>query len=234
MSSALDDAGHLKLVIFDCDGVLVDSEGPSCRATAQFAQSLGLSITEHEAFERFAGKALPQIVKELEEDVGHELPQDTAARLRDNLIRLMEEQAEPVDGAAHMLAGVLAAGLPIRVGSNSSIKEMEAKFDRTDMTDAFPAERIHSANDMGHPKPSPEVYLHAARTEGVKAEECVVIEDSDTGAEAALKAGMACVLLRDADAPLPTFWPAPGFVRISHLSELVPMLRNALKAQKQS
>lgn len=232
MTTALDAAGQLKLVIFDCDGVLVDSERASCRATAEFARSLGLKISDDEAHDRFSGKALSQVVKELEHETGRALPENTALKMRENLVRLMQKMAEPVEGAPEMLHGIRGLQLPFRVGSNSSVVEMDAKFERTQMTMFFPESRVHSANDMDEPKPSPEVYLYAAKAEGVLPENCVVIEDSDTGAEAARRAGMSCVLLRSEDFPLPTFWPTPGFVRIGHLSELVPLLRKTLQSQK--
>ncbi|MQR98695.1 HAD family hydrolase [Gluconobacter aidae] len=232
MTTALDSAGQLKLVIFDCDGVLVDSEGPSCRATAEFARSKGLSISDDEAHTRFAGMALPQVVRELETELGHSLPDKTAFILRENLVQMMKKSAEPVSGALEMLSGIRSLGLPVRVGSNSSVREMDAKFERTGMTQFFPENRIHSANDMGCPKPAPDVYLYAAKAEGVLPENCVVIEDSNTGAEAAWKAGMACVLLRPDDVPLPPFWPVEGSVRITHLDELVPLLRRTLESQK--
>lgn len=232
MTTALDPAGHLKLVIFDCDGVLVDSEGPSCRATAEFARSKGLSISDDEAHKRFAGMALPQVVTELEHELGHSLPAETAFTLRENLVQMMKKSAEPVGGALKMLADMRALGMPVRVGSNSSVREMDAKFERTGMSQYFPENRIHSANDMGCPKPAPDVYLYAAKVEGVLPENCVVIEDSNTGAEAAWKAGMACVLLRPAEEPAPPFWPVEGSVRITHLDELVPLLCRTLESQK--
>ncbi|MBS1049791.1 HAD family phosphatase [Gluconobacter japonicus] len=234
MTTALDGEGQLKLVIFDCDGVLVDSERASCQATAEFARSLGMDISDEVAHDRFAGKALPQIVEELEGELGRILPKNTAFKMRDNLVRIMKKMAEPVDGAPEMMQGIRSLGMPFRVGSNSSVAEMEVKFERAGMGHFFPENRVHSANDMNAPKPSPEVYLYAARIEGVLPENCVVIEDSDTGAEAARQAGMSCVLLRSEDLPLPSFWPAPGFVKITHLSQLVPLLRDVLESQKQA
>ncbi|EHH67689.1 HAD family hydrolase [Gluconobacter morbifer] len=232
MTNALDPNGYLRLIIFDCDGVLVDSEKPSCRATAEFARSQGLKISDQEAYDRFMGKALPQIVKEMEHDLGHSLPDDTALRMRENLVQLMKKMAVPVEGAPEMIEGVRHLGVPFRVGSNSSVREMEAKFQACHMMQFFPENRVHSANDMNHPKPSPEVYLYAAKAEGVTPDSCLVIEDSDTGAEAARRAGMACVLLRAEGLPLPAFWPAPGFVRITDISQLVPLLRKTLESQK--
>lgn len=233
MSTALDPDGRLKLVIFDCDGVLIDSEGPSCQATAEFARSKGVAISDEAAHERFAGKAMPQVVAELEQELGHSLPEKTAFELRENLVRMMEKTAEPVEGSVEMIEGMCALRMPYRVGSNSSVKEMEAKFGRAGMSRFFPEERVHSANDMGCPKPSPDVYLYAATADGVLPENCLVIEDSDTGAEAAWRAGMACVLFRPADKPSPPFWPVPGAVRIAHMAELIPLIHRVLESQTQ-
>ncbi|MXV45155.1 HAD-IA family hydrolase [Saccharibacter sp. 17.LH.SD] len=214
----------LKLVIFDCDGVLIDSERPSCHATARFARSIGLEMSDQEALERFAGKALPQVARELSKLSGHPLPPDTADRLRQGLVDMMKKGASPVDGAPELLKALVAHHIPIRVGSNSSMAEMEAKFHRTGMDTYLPEDRIHSAVDMHHPKPDPEVYLYAARQEGVLPTEAVVVEDSDTGADAARRAGMSCILLRDDGHPLPPYWPVEGFVRVQHLSEVLPLI----------
>lgn len=215
----------LKLVVFDCDGVLIDSERPSCRATAQFARSLGLDMSDDEAFKRFAGFAAPQVTQKLEALLGHSLPADTPARLRDGLVDLMtREPAPPMDGARTLLAALTEKNIPVRIGSNSTMAEMDVKFSRTGMDRYLEDERIHSATDLGHPKPSPYVYQEAARREGVSPEETLVIEDSDAGAEAALNAGMSCLLLRADDHPLPAWWPAPHFVRITHLSQALPLI----------
>lgn len=218
----------LKLVIFDCDGVLIDSEGPSCRATARFARSLGVDISDEEGLARFAGKALPQVVKELEAELGRPLPPGTNTKMRENLVRLMKEGIEPVAGAIPLLEALAARHVPVRVGSNSSMTEMDAKFGFTGMDRLLPEERIHSAADMGMPKPDPAVYLRGAEMEGVRPDETVVIEDSDTGAEAARRAGMSCILLRPASHPLPAFWPVDGFVRVDHLDDVMPLLEPVL------
>ncbi|AOX17912.1 HAD family hydrolase [Kozakia baliensis] len=230
MSHALDPAGQLRLVIFDCDGVLVDSEGPSNNLLAEVARQNGVRISGEEAFERFAGKALSQVQQELESESGKSLGDDYVQRMQSRLVQLMREEAEPIDGAGSMLQAVRALGLPVRVGSNSSVEEMEAKFERVGFEQHFSADRIHSARDMGRPKPDPHVYLHAARMEGVTPSECVVIEDSDTGVAAAHEAGMACVLLRAEGPTSPRNWP--GLVRIRHLDELAPYLRGVLERQK--
>lgn len=227
--SALSASGRLRLVIFDCDGVLIDSEGPSCRLVARSAREHGIALSDEEALHRFAGKALGQVKKELEAETGIDLGDDYVAVMQNRLVDLMREEAAPVEGAGAMLAAVKSLGIPFRVGSNSSWPEMEVKFARVGFAPFFPRDRVHSARDMMRPKPDPYVFEHAAQQEGVPPSCCVVIEDSDTGVRAAHDAGMACILLRP-EGPLPeTVWP--GLHRIAHLDELAPLLTRILREQ---
>ncbi|WP_025841031.1 HAD family hydrolase [Asaia platycodi] len=229
MTHALSPSGKLRLVIFDCDGVLIDSEGPSCRLVARVARDHGIALSDEESLERFAGKALAQVKRELEAETGRDLGADYVAVMQDKLVDLMRDEAVPIDGAAAMLEGVSALGLPFRVGSNSSWPEMEVKFDRVGFSPLFPRHRVHSARDMMRPKPDPYVFLHAAAEENSDPSCCVVVEDSDTGVQAAHDAGMACILLRAEGPPPANDWP--GLRRIAHLNELVPVLADVLKEQ---
>nr|WP_298795925.1 HAD family phosphatase [uncultured Acetobacter sp.] len=224
---ALSPEGQLKLVIFDCDGVLVDSEQTCCQISAEEARAAGLNIPAEKAVEEFSGMALPEIQKDIEKKTGKILGSDWADRVQKRFVQAMKQGVEPIDGVHAMLEGVQKLGLPVRVGSNSSVEEMDAKFIATDMTHYF-TNRVHSARDMGVPKPRPDVYLHAAREEGVSPANCVVLEDSNTGARAAVDAGMMCVLLRPGTEPVPDW---PNLIRIHHLSEFAPLLQKALQSQ---
>ncbi|MBE7730333.1 HAD family phosphatase [Komagataeibacter sp. FXV3] len=230
LPAALRPDGALKLVIFDCDGVLIDSEGPSCRMIARNLREYGLAISDEDAVHRFAGHALTALKHEIEQAEGIALPDDWPAQMQRNLVILMRSEAETIDGAPAMLRGVAGLGLPYRIGSNSSVMEMEAKFGRTGLDALIAPAHIHSARDMGQPKPDPAVYLAAAKAQGVSPENCIVLEDTDTGARAAQAAGMGCVLLRPAELPAPSW---PGLLRITHLNEFVPLLRRILDSQKQ-
>ncbi|NVN36333.1 HAD family hydrolase [Komagataeibacter swingsii] len=229
LPAALRPDGALKLVIFDCDGVLIDSEGPSCRMIARNLREYGLAISDEDAVHRFAGHALTALKHEIEQAEGITLPDDWPAQMQHNLVILMRSEAETIDGAPAMLRGVAALGLPYRIGSNSSVMEMEAKFGRTGLDALIAPAHIHSARDMGQPKPDPAVYLAAAKAQGVPPENCIVLEDTDTGARAAQAAGMGCVLLRPMGLPAPSW---PGLLRIAHLDEFVPLLRRILDSQK--
>lgn len=222
MTHALSPDGRLSLVIFDCDGVLIDSELASCQLIASVAREHGIALSDKAALKRFAGKALSRVKEELEVETGYDLGENYVQIMQDRLVSLMSEEAKSVDGARSMIIGIKKLDLPMRVGSNSSWDEMRVKFMRVGFALWFPRDRVHSARDMMRPKPDPFVYLQAAAQEGVSPEECVVIEDSDTGVQAAHDAGMACILLRK-HGPMPVHdWP--GLVRICHLDEVVPLL----------
>ncbi|QCE34841.1 HAD family phosphatase [Acetobacteraceae bacterium] len=188
-----------KLIIFDCDGVLVDGETLAMNAIIDFAKEQGLDLTEEMAEKHALGLALPQVVKNLSKLAGKEFPADSVPRLRKMFIQLAEKYAEPVTGANALLKRLNDANIPFRIGSNSSAKEMAVKFRASGLEDHIEDDNIHSAADIGAPKPQPDVYLLAAEEEGVPPNECIVIEDSDPGALAAIRAGMRCIVLRPAD-----------------------------------
>ncbi|WP_075595463.1 HAD family hydrolase [Novacetimonas hansenii] len=220
--------GQLRLIIFDCDGVLIDSEGPSCRMLARELRKVGLEISDEDAVGRFAGKALTALKEELQDQAGLELDQDWPTQMQHALVELMRSEAETIEGSAAMLREIRELRIPYRIGSNSSKMEMDAKFGRTGLDSLISPDCIHSARDMGKPKPDPAVYLSAAHAEGVAPENCLVLEDTETGAGAARAAGMACVLLRPLDLPA-TSWP--GLLRVGHLTEFTALVKRILRSQ---
>ncbi|MBE7620693.1 HAD-IA family hydrolase [Komagataeibacter sp. FXV2] len=220
--------GQLRLIIFDCDGVLIDSEGPSCRMLARELRKVGLEISDEDAVKRFAGKALTALKEEMEDQAGLQLGRDWPVRMQHALVELMRSEAETIEGSAAMLREIRELGIPFRIGSNSSKLEMDAKFGRTGLDALIAPECIHSARDMGKPKPDPAVYLSAARSEGVLPEDCIVLEDTETGAAAARAAGMACVLLRPLDLPAVSW---PGLLRVGHLTEFTALVKRILRSQ---
>ena len=182
----------LRLVIFDCDGVIVDSETVSSRVVAAELAALGWTMTPHEADAAFRGMTLTDMGPVIERRLGRALPAGWLASLRQRLVDTMAVEAAPVPGAIEALAGVSALGLPWRIASNSSHAEMAAKFGRIGIL-TLVAGRQHSHRDVARGKPAPDLFLAAAAAEGVAAPECLVIEDSPTGARAAAAAGMDCL-----------------------------------------
>ncbi len=215
----------LRLVIFDCDGVLIDSEGPSNSLVAEAVTELGWPMTTAEAYDLFVGRRLSDIPAIVEPKLGLPIPPGWVDQLRDRLVERLAEVVEPIPGAHEALAAVAALGLPFRVASNSSHEEMAAKFNRTGMA-ALMAGRSHSARDVLLGKPAPDVFLHAAAAEGVPPGACLVVEDSVPGAQAARAAGMACVALSP-HGDNPALRDA-GAVLIRSFAELPPILQRAM------
>ena len=182
----------LQLVIFDCDGVLVDSEGPSNRVVAEEVTRLGWPMTTEESLARFVGSSLTSIAADVEAHTGRAVPPGWVDHLVARLVDVLGGELQPVPGAADLLRAVTALGVPYRIASNSSHEEMRAKFARTGMTSLVEG-RTHSAGDVGVPKPAPDLFLAAAAAAGAPPGACLVIEDSVPGAQAARAAGMACI-----------------------------------------
>jgi HAD superfamily hydrolase (TIGR01509 family) len=215
----------LRLVIFDCDGVLVDSEGPSNRLVAEEITALGWPMTTAESQALFVGRRLSDIPAMVEPKIGRPVPPGWIEYLRDKLIAMLADEVEAMPGARDVLVAVTGLGLPFRVASNSSHAEMAVKFERTGLAHLVTG-LLHSARDVPRGKPAPDVFLAAAKAGGVPPESCLVIEDSVPGAMAARAAGMACIGLAPyGDDPA---LRAVGAVLIRSLDELPAILRAAM------
>ncbi len=217
----------LRLVIFDCDGVLVDSEGPSSRVTAQEVSLLGWPMDSAEAMARFTGLRLSDLPPLVAAQTGRPAPDGWVEHVRGRLIATLSEETEAMPGAADVLRATAAIGLPYRVASNSSHEEMAVKFARTGLAPLV-AGRVHSARDVAAGKPAPDVFLAAAAAQGVAPQACVVVEDSFPGIAAALAAGMACIAL-DPHGPGEAL-RAAGARPVRALSELPALFGAAMHA----
>ncbi|MEU1420522.1 HAD family hydrolase [Kitasatospora sp. NPDC005751] len=176
----------IELVIFDCDGVLVDSERIAARVQVALGAELGWPLTEAEVVERFIGRSHASIG----EQVAARLGEATAALWSSRFEQLHREQVDvglaPVDGLPEALA---ALTLPTCVASSGSHEKMRHTLGRTGLYEHF-AGRIFSATEVARGKPAPDLFLHAARRSGVDPAACAVVEDSRPGVEAARAAGM--------------------------------------------
>jgi HAD superfamily hydrolase (TIGR01509 family) len=182
----------LRLVIFDCDGVIVDSEPIANRITARALAHVGWPVTEEESQERFLGMTLSDMIPVIETRLGRPLPAGWKDALTADLVRALEDEAVAVPFAVEALHATSGLGLPWRIASNSSPEEMTAKFRRLGISELV-AGRIHSRRDVARGKPAPDLFLAAAAAQRVDPTECVVIEDSLPGARAAAAAGMDCL-----------------------------------------
>ncbi len=216
-----------RLVIFDCDGVLIDSEPASRRLLAEEATALGWPMQPDEA-RRFTGMTWSALRPAYEAATGLVLAEDWPAVLQARLIAMMAAGVPAVPGARTLLETTQAMGLAYRVASNSSHEEMAAKFAHTGLT-GLVAGRLHSARDVAHGKPAPDLFLAAAAAEGVRPADCLVIEDSVPGIAAAQAAGMRVVAF--APEGLHSGLPrAPDHV-VADLAELPALFRIVLLDQ---
>jgi HAD superfamily hydrolase (TIGR01509 family) len=181
----------LQLVIFDCDGVLVDSEPASRRVLAAEAARLGWNLSAAAA-RQFTGMRWTDLQPIFERHAGRMLPADWPLAMQEAVIADMQGRLFAMPGAAAALRAVSALGLPYRIASNSSHAEMAAKFAATGLAPLV-AGRQHSAKDVGIGKPAPDLFLAAAAAEPAPPGACLVIEDSRPGVTAALEAGMTCL-----------------------------------------
>lgn len=182
----------LQLVIFDCDGVLVDSEPVSREVIAQEAASLGWALKADDA-KRFTGMTWSAIKPVFEAATSRKLAADWPLQMQERVIAAMAMGVAPMPGARAALEAVAHLGLAYRVASNSSHQEMQEKFGATGFHDLVEG-RVHSARDVVAGKPAPDLFLAAAASAGVAPASCLVVEDSSPGVAAAQAAGMRVAL----------------------------------------
>jgi HAD superfamily hydrolase (TIGR01509 family) len=177
------------LVIFDCDGVLVDSERLSIRVDKVFLDRLGWPMDEAEIVERFVGRSDADMRAEIEAHLGAPIPPDVDAEFDRVYRETFEAELQPVDGIVEALDAVVSAGTPICVASSGGHAKIRRSLELTGLMQYF-GDRIFSAADVEHGKPAPDLFLHAAATMGVAPDRSAVVEDSAFGVDAALAAGM--------------------------------------------
>ncbi len=179
-----------KLIIFDCDGVLVDSEVIFNEVLSRNLSAHGLPISPVESMSLFVGGTM-KTVKERAEEMGATLPDDWIDALYAQAFARLRQGVDMVNGIEDVLDALDAARIPYCVASNGSLEKMEITLGQTGLMKRFP-NRIFSAYEVGIAKPDPGLFLHAATTLGHQPDSCVVIEDSVNGVMAAKRAKMKC------------------------------------------
>ena len=178
------------LVIFDNDGVLVDSEPISNRILAQYLTELGHPTTYEESLRDFLGGAVHRVHDVVFARTGRRLPDDFDDGYHTRVIEAFERELEAVNGVTDVLRHLTASGTPYCVASSGTHRRIRAGHRRTGLDRWFDDDRIFSSQDVGRGKPAPDLFLYAAERMGVAPERCVVVEDSPLGVQAALAAGM--------------------------------------------
>ena len=175
------------LVIFDCDGVLVDSEPIANRVLSQALIAEGLDTTYEETTEETTGLSMDSVLAWAEGRLGRGLPADFVARVQDLTFAAFRRELGPVPGVAEALARI---ELPVCVASSGEIEKIRLSLGLTGLLARFEG-RIFSATQVARGKPFPDIFLHVAETLGAAPAACAVIEDSLPGVRAARAAGMA-------------------------------------------
>ncbi len=184
------------LIIFDCDGVLIDSEGVASSVIAADMTALGWPMTMAEAMNIFIGMSIQDMQPLIEARLARPLPESWRGDLAAKLLSALKTNSRIVPGAKEMLEEVSAQNISWCVASNSSLREMHVKFERTGLSE-LTAGRAYGAEIViakgGRPKPAPDLFLYAAEAHNIAPADCLVLEDSALGVTGAVAAGMTVI-----------------------------------------
>jgi HAD superfamily hydrolase (TIGR01509 family) len=180
------DEGVIELVIFDCDGVLIDSEPIANRVFSRQLESVGIFMTPEEVMRTFVGRSRDTCIRMAGQMRGKPLPADFAQAWDAALHDALEREVKAVEGVADLLRSL---ALPYCVASNGEPRHMRLGLTAAGLMPLVEG-RLFSASQVAHPKPAPDLFLHAARTMGFAPRRCAVVEDTATGVKAGIAAGM--------------------------------------------
>jgi HAD superfamily hydrolase (TIGR01509 family) len=179
-----------KAVIFDCDGVVVDSEPMLFDMLVDDLARHGLDLSVETLHQRFLGLTLPRLRAKANSE-GAGLPTDWCDDFYARLYAKLKLGVALVPGILNVLEALDKAGIPYAMGSNGSPEKMQITLGQHGLASRF--QGLFSGQSLGKPKPAPDLFLHAAKSLKTAPADCIVIEDSSTGAQAARAAGMRCM-----------------------------------------
>jgi HAD superfamily hydrolase (TIGR01509 family) len=177
---------RFSLVIFDCDGVLVDSELITNRIFARMLNELGIPVSLEDMFEQFVGRSMPQCLEVIEGLLGRPVSDEFVDEYQRRTAAALKSELKAVPDIELVLATV---GVPYCVASSGTHEKMNTTLGITGLLPKFKG-KMYSVTEVAKSKPFPDVFLHAARQSGVDAAACAVIEDTPTGVRAGVAAGM--------------------------------------------
>jgi len=208
-------------VLFDCDGVLVDSERLVCRVEAELLTRWGWPLTASEVRAQFQGRSFSSIARSIEQKLAGSLPDDWMYLWAMETAELFRAELCEVRGVRAVLEQLVGQGTPIGVASQSPLPRVRISLGVCDLARFF-GTRVFSSSMVARPKPAPDLYLYAAAQLGEAPERCIVIEDSATGVRAAVAAGMRVFgYAADADAGALAAAGARPFSDMAELPELI-------------
>lgn len=174
------------LIIFDCDGVVVDSERVTHRVFGNFIRSLGAELSDEEMIERFLGRSLADCLAIVERLTGRPAPTGAIDAYKSERDRVLREEVEPIPGIRAVLESLT---VPFCIASSGDHRKMQTTLGATGLLELFEG-KLFSATEVARGKPAPDVFLHAAERMGAHPARTAVIEDSLNGVRAARAAGM--------------------------------------------
>jgi HAD superfamily hydrolase (TIGR01509 family) len=178
-----------QLVIFDCDGVLVDSEVIACRVDAELFTEHGFPTTADEVMERYVGRSAAFMISDIEMRHGRPLPAEFPALMHEQIASAFDRELRAIDGIGGIVARIVN---PKCVASSSTPQRIERSLRVAGLWDFFNP-HIFSATQVERGKPAPDLFLFAARQMSAAPDDSIVIEDSVAGVEAARAAGMKVI-----------------------------------------
>ena len=183
---------RFEAIIFDFDGVLLESELELNRLTAQILTDLGHEVSVEESVKHFTGLSGREVIEAIERRIGGEIPAGFNDRMREGSIRALEEGIEAIAGAVEFVQS-LPSTLPRAVASSSSTRWIGGHLEHLGLREAF-GDHVYSGREhVERGKPAPDIYLHAARQLGIAIGACAIIEDSRVGAIGALASGASVI-----------------------------------------
>ena len=190
-----------KLVIFDCDGVLVDSELIASEVGAEWISELGWSMDAAEARARFLGLSDTAMFALIEQKIGRSITADEIAQKHELITARFEAELQAIPGVVAVVEDLVARSIPLAVASSGERAKILTNLAKVGLLNHF-GDQISSATEVAEAKPAPDVYLLAARKAGYEPSDCIAIEDSPNGVLAALRAGMQVIgFARETPAP---------------------------------
>ncbi|MDX8458739.1 HAD family hydrolase [Mesorhizobium humile] len=178
-----------KLIIFDCDGVLVDTENLANRRLAEWLTAAGFTTTFEYCRKNFSGRSMASVQKEIEETTEIRLGADFVERWNAGLPDLFSHGVEAIPHVREFIETVRKAGIAYCVATSARVSKMHITLGQTGLLSLF-EHAMFSSTMVARGKPFPDLFLHAARTMGVAPADCIVIEDSVAGTQAGIAAGM--------------------------------------------
>lgn len=181
-----------KLVIFDCDGVLVDSEPIANEVGAEWITALGWSMDAAEARARFLGLSDTAMFALIEQKIGRSISAEEIALNHERITARFEAELQAIPGVAAVVEDLAARSIPLAVASSGERAKILTNLAKVGLLRYF-GDQISSATEVAEAKPAPDVYLLAARKAGYEPRDCIAIEDSPNGVLAAMRAGMQVI-----------------------------------------